>query len=71
MLALLMADCSLQATNGSLTSINTHMKGLQRLIALRGGLQADINPFTKRLILWCAVNCLSSLLKLTILAGLT
>jgi len=47
-----MADCSLQATNGSLTSINTHMKGLQRLIALRGGLQADINPFTKRLILW-------------------
>ncbi|KAH9210937.1 hypothetical protein DL95DRAFT_465303 [Leptodontidium sp. 2 PMI_412] len=40
------------ATNGSLTAISTHMKGLQRLVTLRGGLQADMNPYTRRLFLW-------------------
>ncbi|PVH86875.1 hypothetical protein DL98DRAFT_640558 [Cadophora sp. DSE1049] len=52
---------SYEATNGSLTAINTHIKGLQRLVALRGGLQADINPFTRRLILWADLNCANAL----------
>ncbi|KAH7418282.1 hypothetical protein BKA64DRAFT_195574 [Cadophora sp. MPI-SDFR-AT-0126] len=52
---------SYEATNGSLTAINTHMKGLQRLVALRGGLQGAINPFTKRLILWADLNCANAL----------
>ncbi|KAK0124360.1 hypothetical protein ONS95_009328 [Cadophora gregata] len=52
---------SYEATNGTLTAIDTHMKGLQRLVALRGGLEADINPFTRRLILWADLNCANAL----------
>ncbi|KAH7360601.1 hypothetical protein BKA65DRAFT_547316 [Rhexocercosporidium sp. MPI-PUGE-AT-0058] len=52
---------SYEATNGSLTAISTHMKGLQRLVTLRGGLQVDMNPYTKRLILWADLNCANAL----------
>jgi hypothetical protein len=47
-----------QATNGSLTDIQTHMKGLERMVILRGELDVPnkvpqgINPYTKRLVLW-------------------
>ncbi|KAG4440208.1 hypothetical protein IFR05_004287 [Cadophora sp. M221] len=52
---------SYEATNGSLTAISTHMKGLQRLVTLRGGLQVDMNPYTKRLLLWADLNCANAL----------
>lgn len=42
-----------QATNGTILNIRTHLKGLQRMVVLRGGLQeATINPYTIRLVLW-------------------
>jgi hypothetical protein len=43
----------LKATNGSIAAIETHMKGLQRLVELRGGLTQDsLNQHTRRLVLW-------------------
>ncbi len=43
----------MQATNGSLSEIRTHMKGLQKLVELRGGLDdPNMNPYTRRLVLW-------------------
>jgi hypothetical protein len=44
---------SLQATNGCISNIRTHLKGLQRMVIVRGGLQEpSINPYALRLVLW-------------------
>jgi hypothetical protein len=44
---------SSQATNGCISNIRTHLKGLQRMVDVRGGLQEpNINPYALRLILW-------------------
>lgn len=43
----------MQATNGSLEAIKTHLKGLRRLVELRGGLgDPTMSPYTRRLVLW-------------------
>ncbi|KUJ20986.1 uncharacterized protein LY89DRAFT_715284 [Mollisia scopiformis] len=53
---------SYEATNGTLSAIETHLRGLQRLVNLRGGLtQGSMNKYTRRLVLWADLNCANAL----------
>ncbi|KAF8864166.1 hypothetical protein BDZ45DRAFT_721914 [Acephala macrosclerotiorum] len=50
-----------KATNGSVAAIEAHMKGLDRLLTLRGGITADMDRYIRRLLLWADLNCANAL----------
>ncbi|TVY83616.1 Cryptochrome-1 [Lachnellula suecica] len=52
---------SYEATNGDTAVFQTHMEGLKELVKLRGGLQAGLNQYTRRLVLWADLNCANAL----------
>lgn len=42
-----------QATNGSISAVQTHLQGLKKMVTLRGGIhESGMNAYTARLVLW-------------------